>query len=62
MKFDLGRIAREFAEGTLVIKRVYLGVLKADVYYPENDADDPIAVSGLLFAIKCGSFKRRECP
>lgn len=52
MKFDLGRIAREFAEGTLVIKRVYLGVLKADVYYPENDADDPIAVSGLLFAIK----------
>lgn len=52
MKFNLGRIAGEFAEETLVIKRVYLRVLKSDVYYPKNDADDPIAVSGLPFATK----------
>ncbi|WP_138754491.1 helix-turn-helix domain-containing protein [Paenibacillus sinopodophylli] len=52
MKIDFNAIAKEFAEGALVIKRVYLGVLKSNVYYPENDADEPIAVSGLLFAIK----------
>ena len=51
VKNDIDGIAREFAEGPLTIKAVYLGALKPNVSYPENTSDEPITFSGLLFAI-----------